>query len=214
MIEALLVRIHSDRFSLFQCFLQIISLHALDPQVPELKGHVRADHLCGAHSVFAVVSPTSSRADKLVRMGFRVFRIMSDAADDDKSLPCEAAELDLGEGSLLCGGIGSLHDPGPLTTPITFIAEAHVGSRLLENHQMRLDSCWLSGLSWVGGDFHRLGGYVEYVDQFFISYRWNILNGDSALLLLVRLVRNVQHFDEVREGAGLSGGDGGHGKLF
>jgi hypothetical protein len=70
MLEALPERIHSDGLALLQRLLDVSFPLALDPQVLELNGHVRAADVLSANSLFAAVPPDTGRADEHVRMGF------------------------------------------------------------------------------------------------------------------------------------------------
>ena len=57
MLEALPERIHPDGLALLQRLLDVALPLALDPQVLELNGHVRAADVLSANSLFASVPP-------------------------------------------------------------------------------------------------------------------------------------------------------------
>ena len=177
-------------------------------------------------------------------MGFGFVRVMGDTADDHDCRSRVASDLDLREHFLLSSRCGSLKCSSPPT--LTLISESQLmGSRLLDYHYMRLGrrcSRWLRVyqlhqvlllmlllmlllLLWEASEVVKhvsrcllLVVCRKQLDGEALVLAWNssCWNGNSALLCLVRLVRNVHAklFDDAREGeGGVRGGAGDPGKL-
>jgi len=124
MLEALPERIHPDGLAFLQRLLDVSLPLALDPQVLELDGHVRAADVLSADSLFASVPPNTRRADEHVGMGFGFVGVMGDAANDHNSGSCVASDLDLWERFLLGRRCCSLEGASPPT--LTLISESQL----------------------------------------------------------------------------------------